>query len=52
MCMLLARGAIISVCMVIFALPALLLLCDRIVCATTMGMRQINRKTPEGGLCK
>lgn len=43
MCMLLARGAIISVFMVIFALPALLLLCDRIVCATTLGMRHINQ---------
>ena len=42
MCMLLARGAIISVFMVIFALPALLLLLDRIVCATTLGMRHIN----------
>ena len=43
MCMLLARGAIISVFMVIFALPALLLLCDRIVCATTLGMHHINQ---------
>ena len=42
MCMLLARGAIISVFMVILALPALLLLLDRIVCATTLGMRHIN----------
>ena len=42
MCMLLARGAIISVFMVIFALPALLLLLDRIVCATTQGMRHVN----------
>ncbi|MBQ1410844.1 MAG: MMPL family transporter [Oscillospiraceae bacterium] len=41
MCMLLARGAIISVFMVILALPALLLLCDRIVCVTTLGMHQI-----------
>ena len=40
MCMLMARGAVISMASVIFALPALLLLCDRIVCATTAGMKQ------------
>ena len=45
MCMLLARGAIISIVMVIFALPALLLLCDKIVCHTTLGMRHIERQT-------
>lgn len=39
MCMLMARGAAVSVAMVIFALPALLLLCDRPICATTAGMR-------------
>ena len=38
--MLMARGAVISMASVIFALPALLLLCDRIVCATTAGMKQ------------
>lgn len=38
MCMLMARGAVISVVCVIFFLPALLLLCDRIVIATTLGM--------------
>lgn len=40
MCMLMARGAVISMASVIFILPALLLLCDRLICATTAGMRQ------------
>lgn len=44
MCMLLARGAIISIIMVIFALPALLLLCDKLVCSTTLGMRHVNKR--------
>ena len=39
MCMLMARGAVVSMLAVIFTLPALLLLCDRIICATTAGMR-------------
>lgn len=42
MCMLMARGAIVSMLAVIFILPALLLLCDRLICATTLGMK--NRK--------
>ena len=41
MCMLMARGAIVSMLCVIFFLPALLLLCDRIVCATTLDLRKI-----------
>lgn len=40
MCMLMARGAVISMLSVIFILPALLLLCDKLICATTAGMRQ------------
>ena len=40
MCMLMARGAVVSMVSVIFALPALLLLCDRLICATTAGMKQ------------
>ncbi|MBR3040390.1 MAG: MMPL family transporter [Lachnospiraceae bacterium] len=39
MCMLLARGAVISMCLVITILPALLMLCDKVICATTIGMR-------------
>ena len=38
MCMLMARGAIISMVCVIFILPALLLLCDGLVIHTTLGM--------------
>lgn len=50
MCMLMARGAVISVLLVIFILPALLVLFDRIICATTIGMRHLrhqNRKKTE-----
>lgn len=42
MCMLMARGAIVSMLCVILILPTLLLLCDRLVCATTLGMRHCN----------
>ena len=42
MCMLLARGAVISMLMVIFILPALLMLFDRVVCKTTVGMTHIS----------
>ncbi len=41
MCMLMARGAVVSMISVILILPALLLLCDRVICATTFDMRQI-----------
>ena len=40
MCMLMARGAMVSMVSVILILPALLLLCDKLICATTAGMRQ------------
>ena len=43
MCMLMARGASVSMLCVIFFLPALLLLCDRIVCATTLDLRKIRK---------
>ncbi len=39
MCMLMARGAIISILCVIFILPSLLMLCDRLICSTTLGMK-------------
>ncbi len=42
MCLLMARGALISMVMVIFTLPALILLCDKIICKTTLGMGRIN----------
>lgn len=40
MCMLMARGAIISVLMVAFILPAMLILCDKVIIATTPDMRK------------
>lgn len=40
MCMLMARGAVVSMASVIFTLPALLLLCDKLIRATTAGMKQ------------
>lgn len=45
MCMLMARGAVVSMLSVILVLPALLLLCDRLICATTLDMRQIKRSS-------
>ena len=49
MCMLMARGAIVSMLAVIFILPALLLLCDKIICATTWGMRKKTHFTDNSG---
>ena len=49
MCMLIARGAIVSMLAVIFILPALLLLCDKIICATTWGMRKKTHFTDDSG---
>ena len=40
MCMLMARGAVVSMLCVIFILPALLVLCDKLIRATTFGMKQ------------
>ena len=47
MCMLMARGAVVSMLCVIFILPALLLFCDRLICATTRGMRRCNQTKQE-----
>lgn len=41
MCMLMARGAIISMLLVCFILPAMFMLFDRIICKTTVGMTHI-----------
>jgi predicted RND superfamily exporter protein len=38
MCMLMARGAIISMLLVIFILPAMFMLLDAVICRTTVGM--------------
>ena len=44
-CMLMARGAIISMILVIFVLPALLMLFDKIIRYTTLGMKQKFKKS-------
>ena len=44
MCMLMARGAIISVVLVLLVLPALLILCDGVICRTTRGMSHLVAK--------
>ena len=46
-CMLLARGALISMLCVILILPALLMLLDRVICATTLGMKKKNNTEQE-----
>ena len=44
-CMLLARGAIISMLCVIFILPAAFMLLDKIICATSMGFKPGKKET-------
>lgn len=41
LCSLMSRGAIISMIVVITVLPAFLLVCDKLICKTTKGMRKI-----------
>ena len=43
MCMLMARGAIVSMLCVILILPALLVLCDKLICVTTLGMKETRK---------
>ena len=45
MCMLMARGALISMVAVILFLPALLLLCDKVIVATTFDMMHLRRRS-------
>ena len=45
MCMLMARGAVVSMLCVIFILPSLLMLCDKLICATTFGMKAVRKNT-------
>lgn len=40
MCMLMARGAVVSMLLVVFVLPSLLMLCDKLICVTTYGMKK------------
>ena len=42
LCTLMSRGAIISMVVVVLVLPAFLLLFDKLICKTTIGMRKIN----------
>ena len=53
-CMLIARGAIISMVLVILVLPALLLLCDKPICLTTYGMKHLirNKKQSTEGVAR
>ena len=44
LCILMARGALISMVVVIFVLPSMLLLFDRLILATSMGFRPDNRE--------
>lgn len=42
MCMLMARGALISMLLVVFVLPAMFMLLDKLICKTTLDMRKIS----------
>ena len=46
MCMLMARGAVVSMLCVIFILPALLMLFDGVIRHTTLGMGKIKNNAP------
>ncbi len=48
-CMLLARGAIVSMLCVILILPALLMLCDKLIRKTTLGMKTKNLQMEVSG---
>lgn len=52
MCMLMARGAVVSMFCVIFILPSLLMLCDKAVCATTLGMKRACGNAGEQLTCR
>lgn len=41
-CMLLARGALMSMVIVIVMLPTMLMIFDRLICKTTLGMSKVN----------
>lgn len=45
MCMLMARGAVVSMLLVVFILPSLLMLCDKLICVTTYGMKKCLKTT-------
>ena len=41
LCTLMGRGAIVSTCVVVLMLPAFLMIFDKIICKTTIGMKKI-----------
>ena len=41
LCTLMSRGAIISMLIVVFLLPSLLLVCDKVIVKTTVGMKKL-----------
>lgn len=43
LCTLMARGAVVSMAVVVTVLPALLMAFDKLVCKTTMGMRKLKK---------
>ena len=43
LCRLISRGALISMLVILLVLPALLILCDGIICRTTKGMTHLSR---------
>ena len=47
MCSLMARGAIVSMLCVIFVLPAMFILLDKVICATSLGFKS---KKSNGGI--
>jgi predicted RND superfamily exporter protein len=47
MCSLMARGAIISMLSVIFVLPAMFMLFDKLVCKTSLGFKSLNQSKTE-----
>ena len=49
MCSLMARGAIVSMLCVIFVLPAMFILLDKVICATSLGFKS---KKSNGGICR
>ena len=41
LCMLMARGALISMCSVLLVLPSMFMVFDKLICRTTAGMKQV-----------
>ena len=46
MCMLMARGAVISMLLVTFVLPAMFMLLDKVICKTTWDMKGVTQNKP------